>query len=54
MEQILDKKKSVKFWLIYADDDGRKAKPFYSIEVMNRYIDRNKNQITIIAKTKTI
>lgn len=42
-----------KYWLIYADWEGRKAKPFGDLEVMGRWIERN-SYITVIAKTQTI
>lgn len=40
-------------WLIYADHEGRKAKPFLSEESLENYIKRNKEHITVICKTKT-
>lgn len=43
----------VKYWLIYADWEGRKAKPFGDLGVMERWIKRN-SYITVIAKTQVV
>ncbi len=43
----------VKYWLIYADREGRKAKPFTDLEVMERWLKNNLEMIAI-AKTQTI
>ena len=40
-------------WLIYADHEGRKAKPFLSEKSLENYIKNNEKYINVIAKTKT-
>lgn len=46
----------IKYWLIYADWEGRKAKPFTDLGVMERWIEiiESNPSMTIIAKTQTI
>ena len=44
----------INFWLIYADEEGRQCKPFNKETEMENYIDRNKDYITVLDKTKVI
>ncbi|WP_373845194.1 hypothetical protein [Clostridium sp.] len=45
---------NIKYWLIYSDEEGRKAKPFYNVDTMRRYVENNKKDIIVINKTKVI
>lgn len=44
----------IQFWLIYADPEGRKCKPFYTEESMKKYCEREAKYITVLAKTKVL
>lgn len=46
--------REIKYWLIYSDYEGRKAKPFLDLDLMERYIERSKDYITVIAKAQTL
>lgn len=43
-----------KYWLIYSNYKGRRAKPFADIGSMERFIERNKDYITVVARAGTI
>lgn len=46
------KPSKIKYWLIYADEEGRQCQPFWDLETMENYIKRN--DIDVLAKTKVI
>jgi hypothetical protein len=43
-----------KYWLIFANRTERKAKPFMTLQSVNKFIERNKDYITVVAKTRTV